>query len=170
MKDSTNDTKLRARLQEADLQITDLPLIKLDQTHHLDSQKLKHLGNTLDEIDRQIDSIAKHRKTKTIYETTMDGLKYTGYAALSIIAGYLIYKFRVLNLLKRIIQPMTRPCTQTFINCFHQSPRDTNYTVRYHPEEPVPTITSQVENPPSPQSNRPHRLLDFAITKNIAKS
>lgn len=160
LRDSTNNTELEDRLKETPLTITDLPLTSLDNSRHLDMRQLKGLGNTLDEIDNQIEILSKHKRTRTTYEQVANSLKYAGYAALIIIILYLLCK---LNIHKLLIKPLVRPCSQVFINCFHNRPSNAAYSTHLPSNNPIATPTIQI-------SRTITREQDFTIKNRIAKS
>jgi len=74
---STN--KLCEDIRKSNVNISELPLLNIGKTPHLDIKLLETASSSLGKLYKEADEIAKHHRTKTLYEKTVSWFYYTLY-------------------------------------------------------------------------------------------
>lgn len=118
--------KLCENIKEKNINISELQLLNIGKTPHLDVNLLKTASSSLDELYKQADEISKHHRTKTFYEETMIWLYYILYIMVALVIIYIIIKCSIISKCFHVFKLCCVPkegCVQYFHNCFNNNVR-----------------------------------------------
>ncbi|XP_067204288.1 uncharacterized protein [Linepithema humile] len=119
---STN--KLCEDIKESNVNISELQLLNIGKTPHLDINLLKTASSSLDELYKEANEIGKHHRTKTLYEKTLSWFYYILYTMIGLVIIYITVKCSLISKFVHIFKLCCIPkegCVQYFNNCFNNN-------------------------------------------------
>jgi hypothetical protein len=135
-----NISRLCENLKKHDVNISELYLLNIGKTPHLDLNLLKWASSGLNELYKEAEEIGKHHRTKTLYKEAMDWFYYICYIVTGLVFIYLSAKFSLLSKCFDIFKMCCVPkdgCIQYFNHCFN----NTLYSHNTHPQRNTPVVT-----------------------------
>jgi hypothetical protein len=157
---STN--KLCDDIRKSNVNISEIPLLNIGKTPHLDIKLLETASSSLGELYKEADEIAKHHRTKTLYEKTVSWFYYTLYTISGLVMLYITIKFsligKCINIFKLCCVPK-EGCVQYFYKCFNNNVRTHNSSPQNDPRHVVTftAVPTEASEPPLDRNNRTRR-------------
>lgn len=116
--------KLCEDIRKNNVNISELQLLNIGKTPHLDVNLLRTASSSLNELYKEADEISKHHRTKTLYERTINWFYYILYGFIALVIIYITVKCSLVSKCVYIFRLCCVPkegCTQYFSNCFNNN-------------------------------------------------
>jgi hypothetical protein len=143
---STN--KLCEDIKKNHVNVSELRLLNIGKTPHLDINLLRTASSSLNELYKEADEIGNHHRTETLYKKTLNWFYYIVYTIIGLVIIYISIKCSLISKCLNIFKICCIPkngCIQYFNNCFNNNvtARCPTETQRETTFITVPTIDSE---------------------------
>ncbi|KYM93376.1 hypothetical protein ALC62_16023, partial [Cyphomyrmex costatus] len=165
-----NTSKLCEDLKKSNVNISDIHLLNIGKTPHLDIQVLKSASSSLDEIYKEAEELGKHHRTKTLYQKVIGWFYYIIYTIIGLVISYVIAECSLISKCINILRLCCVPkegCVQYFYKCFNNNNRTRNSRPLNEPRQVVTFSAVPTETIEFPQN---YQIPQFERNSEIRRS